>query len=50
MKTIEFEDFLHYAIEKGYSFDDVANYYEHYENLLPLKENLENLEEYINIV
>jgi len=44
---IEWEDFYVYAESKDIPLSEIDDFYEYYENLLPLEENLEHLKDQI---
>ena len=49
-KVTEFEDFIKFALDKDYTFDDIMDFQEHYQNLLTLNENVKQLDEFLTQV
>lgn len=46
-KTYIFEDFLFYADKKGYDYNTIFDFMQHFQNKLSLKENLKNFNKFI---
>ena len=46
-KIYDFDDFLNYAENKGFDFNDICDFKEHFENLNTNRKNLNKLREFL---